>query len=182
MPIRYRALVSALLLIFMCATPLCAQENAGTDEFWIIWERELSAIEPCEEEDCSHSITLGHFIGDMEPKAAQKFFSGLGRFAAGPGDTHIRLPENALCFAGDAHDMPDPTTLERADKVDTLRGLTGVHVDLRGVRGPQSFKGSFGERAQAFMLRIFEEHDIPILTKEAAQASPGNAVLSMRYS
>lgn len=167
------------------AGPLSAQPatNVERNDFWVVWERNLPAFSECTGNDCTNSYYFGHFIDGMNSDQAQQFFSGLGRFATTPGNANIRLPRSPLCLAGETKEtFPDPAQMETSTALDTLRGLSGVHVDFRGVRGPQAFRGSFGERAQNFMLLVFAQHNIPVLTREEAAATPGNATLKMRYS
>ena len=175
-------LFTLCLLIGMPAFGQSA-ETGERNEFWVIWERNLRPFADCEGTDCGNTYYFGHYIDGMDSGQAQQFFSGLGSFAASPSNANIRLPHSPICLGGDTgEELPDPTLLEVATALETLRGLAGVHVDLRGVRGPQAFRGSFGERAQEFTVSVLADHGIPLLNKEQAAATPGNATLKMRFS
>ncbi|MEO0485227.1 MAG: hypothetical protein AAF092_04885 [Pseudomonadota bacterium] len=163
------------------AGPVSA-ETAEENDFWVIWERTLPGLPDCDGQTCDEAFYFGHLIEGMAPGEAQQFFAGLGAFVETPGAANIRMPRNPMCLGPQPATLPDATQLELAQRLDTLRGLPAVHVDLRGVRGPQSFRGSFGETAQAFLEEVFTKHGIAILTKEEAAATQGNATLTMRYS
>lgn len=174
-----RGVLVTLLLGALAAAPVFARE---TNDFWVVWERHLSALPGCDGEDCSQSLFFGHYIDGLDGPEAQRFFNGLAPFASAPENAAIRMTRSPLCLGPQEPTVPDVTTLEIADRSEFLRGLAGVYVDLRGVRGPQSFRGSFGEQAQAFLEASFAAHDIPILTEEEAAATQANPVLTMRYS
>lgn len=172
-----------------CALGLAASpswaNNLESNNFWVVWERSLNASTLCDADHCTNHVYISHFIEGMETPLAQRFFGRLQDLTNTPTHANIRTPQSPLCFqTGTVETRADinPAMLELANKVDTLRGLNGVFVDLRGVRGPQRFDGQFGPRAQKFVETIFAEHDIPILTREEAEAHPGNPTLSLRYS
>ena len=148
----------------------------------MIWERTLPALPDCDTDECREAYYFGHLIEGMAPGEAQQFFAGLGAFVETPGAANMRMPHNPMCLGPQPAALPDATKLDLAQGIDTLRGVTAVHVDLRGVRGPQSFRGSFGETAQAFLEETFTKYGIAILTKEEAVATQGNLTLNMRYS
>lgn len=176
---RSKSVLTLLLLGVTFVAPAQARES---NDFWVVWERHLSAIPGCDGEDCTQSLFFGHYIDGLDGPAAQNFFNGLAPFASTPEHAAIRMTRSPICMGPQEPTIPDVTTLEIADRSEFLRGLAGVHVDLRGVRGPQSFRGSFGEQAQAFLEASFSEHEIPILSKEDAAATRANPVLTMRYS
>ncbi len=168
------------LILSLITLPLWAQER---NDFWILWERDLPVIGDCTGSDCIQSTYFGHYINGMDASSAQRFFHGLQNFASDPSHANIRLPHSALCLSGAENPVyPDASLLEKASKIEMLQGLSGVHIDLRAVRGPQSFKGSFGERAQVFMEKTFAAHGIQILAKEDAAKTTGNPVVTMRFS
>lgn len=173
----------ALTLIFavLLTLPNLAFGQERND-FWIVWERGLPPLPDCKGEECTQSMYFGHYIDGMDGSQAQSFFQGLGQFASEPRNAGIRMARSPLCLGPQPEAIPDVTTLKKAPKIELLRGLEGVHVDLRGVRGPQSFRGSFGEEAQEFLEAAFAQHNIPILSKEDAAATRANATLSMRFS
>ncbi|MEM9350928.1 MAG: hypothetical protein AAGA47_11765 [Pseudomonadota bacterium] len=172
----------AFIFASLLGLPAGAQ-TAEINDFWVFWERSVPTLGECATgQDCAQSLYFGHYIDGMDTNQAQRFFDGLGRFASTPRNTNIRLGQSPVCLGPQPEALPDATQLALAERVETLRGLDGVYIDLRGVRGPQSARGSFGDKAQAFMLEVFARHDIPILTKKEAAARPGNPVLSMRYS
>ncbi|MEM1374978.1 MAG: hypothetical protein AAGF78_11425 [Pseudomonadota bacterium] len=177
-----RSLASVLAVMMWAAINVAPAQASETNDFWVVWERHLSAMPGCDGEDCSHSLYFGHYIDGLDGPEAQRFFNGLAPFASAPENTAIRMGRSPICLEPPKPGLPDVTTLEIAEKSELLRDLPGVHVDLRGVRGPQSFRGSFGEQAQAFLEASFAAHDIPILTKEQAAATRANPVLKMRYS
>lgn len=178
-----RASLCVLALVYPTAGSVGEVNN-----FWLIWERHLGTIPNCEGPECDHALYFSHLIDGYSNAQAQQFFGGMQRFVKNPQHRNMRLPQSPFCAPEPAEldeltlAYPDPTQLELAAKMDTLRGLEGVFVDLRGVRGPQAYDGQFGILAQEFLARMMTEHNIPILTREEAEAHPGNPILSMRYS
>ncbi|MEL6607836.1 MAG: hypothetical protein AAFO58_08925 [Pseudomonadota bacterium] len=162
----------------------CVGAQSDDDNvFWVVWERTLPELRDCDGATCDGGIYFSHRIDGMTSDVAHRFFGRMADFAQTPGDTNIRTQRSPMCFQdGGAVVMPDVTALDVATATQTLRGLEGVLVDLRGVRGPASADGEFGTRAQAATEARFADAGIPILTREAAEALPANAVLTMRYS
>lgn len=169
--------VIASLLIFLASA---AGAEGEENNIWIMWEH-LPQGRSCAGDDCKPLAEYrSHFLMNVPPTEAGSFFNGLRPTARTYGSadlTHDRLP---LCYDDPA--PPDHLKLDYAERLDTLRGITAIYADLRGVRGPANFKGQFGEEAQEILTKAFKDLKIEFLTKEAHPKTPGRPKLSLRYS
>lgn len=157
---------------------LAGVARAESNNLWVMWERVPH--------DGTASRYRSHLMFDVPRGEAEGFFTGLEPSAQRYGTASIAHDRSPICTAPPEPPPPltyiDTNGLTAVSRADTLRGLAGVHVDLRGVRGPAGYRSNFGEDAHAFLLRAFAEADIPILTKDDLDTAPGRPILYMRYS
>lgn len=173
-----RQAVQALLVWSL----LGAAAQADTNNLWVMWEN-IPGEKPAQ------SHYRSHLMFNVPQTTAEDFFYALIPSARRYGNANVAHEKSPLCMA---LDPPEPATtsplqvdeasLEIADKVATLRGLNGVFVDLRGVRGPPGYRANFGEDAHAYVLRAFADAGIPVLTREEMENAPGRPALKLRYS
>jgi len=179
--------------------PTMAQNLAGgaiqgvdaTDRsnLWIMWERVLGGADCAVNQDCAgKNQFLSHFIVDIPSSDALDFFQSLEPYATANGSANIAHKKSPICLGGlgssslDTPSVAEINALPLAEKIDTLRGLKGVYVDLRAVIGPAGYIGSFGQTAHQYLTVQFARAGIPILVKDDLLMAPGSPELSIRFS
>ncbi|MGR3467719.1 MAG: hypothetical protein ACU0CI_07540 [Shimia sp.] len=174
------------VIVFCFVLAIAEAAGAQDSRFWVVWERQFASLDGCADtQTCPPALYSMHMIQNIAPHAARTFYQNLEPAARATGVANLRLEASPICAAlpGQA-ETKDNVYEERiiADKIDTLRGLAGVYVDARGVRGPAEFEGGFGRLAQGFIEETFARHDIPLLERDARVRTPGAPILTMRFS
>ncbi len=171
-----RIAVIYLLVWLSFAGPGRADEK---NNIWIMWERVIDERGDCSGAGCADIRDFqSHFLMNLPARDATSLFSSLAPMARRYGSANVRHDALPLCPAAVGGDEP----LELSDKVDTLRGLDGIFVDLRGVRGPAGYQGQFGADAQAYLTDSFAMAGIAMKTRAEYENSQTVAALSLRYS
>lgn len=172
-------------LIFCAAfawlLPFAVQaQTAEQNNLWVMWERAVTGAETAE--------FRSHLMLNVPPAQARSFFENLTPSAKTYGAANVTHEVSPICLADQQQEeepemtMVDTTGMEMANKTDTLRGLNGVFVDFRAVRGPRTFTRDFGAEVHAYTVKAFKEAGIPMLTKEEVALEPGRPTLTLRYS
>ena len=172
-------LYAYLCLAFLCA-PFAQAQQTEQNNLWVMWERAATGEEKAE--------FRSHLMLNVPPAQARSFFENLAPSAKTYGAANVTHETSPICLADQAHDeqpemtMVDTLGMEVVDKVTTLRGLNGVFVDFRAVRGPRTFTRDFGAEVHAYTVKALQAAGIPLLTKEEAEVEPGRPTLTLRYS
>ena len=183
-----KALNMFRLLVCICAIS-CPMRAVAVEAntIWVMWERTNGQALACQQDDCgSQSTFQSHFLMNLPTDQAQILFEDWAPLAALKGSanvTHDRLP---ICGFSEA-DPTEITSVKEADRgmvdrLETLRGLTGIYADFRGARGPAWYRGEFGETADQMMRVAMQQAGVPLLTKEELANTPGRPQLSLRFS
>ncbi|KNG92641.1 hypothetical protein [Pseudaestuariivita atlantica] len=175
-----------LLAASLLAGPVAAQQSAASNNLWLMWEQ-IPATDPLciGAEECAPKRRLrSHFMMNVPTPDAASLFERLEPSARYFGSANLEHEALPICLDGPDEPgvIPDYTTMEYAEKIDTLRGLTGVFADLRGARGPATFKGNFGGEAHTFLVEAMAQAGIPMVAKDDLDQVPGRPTLSLRYS
>jgi hypothetical protein len=156
-----------------------AQSNEQHN-LWIMWERAVA--------DKDEAKFLSHLMLNVPPDQARRFFENLTPSAITYGAANVTHETSPICLADQQQqDKPEMTMIdtlgmEVADKIATLRGLNGVFVDFRAVRGPRTFTRDFGAEVHSYTVKALQAAGIPLLTKEEVEKTPGRPTLTLRYS
>lgn len=168
-----------LFVSALCASFSFAQD-AKQNNLWVMWEQAATGTE--------NAKFRSHLMLNVPPDQARSFFENLTPSAQTYGAANVTHETSPLCLADQQHqEKPDMTMvdtlgMEVADKITTLRGLNGVFVDFRAVRGPRTFTRDFGAEVHAFTVKALQSAGIPLLTKQEADVEPGRPTLTLRYS
>lgn len=176
-----RDLTSYLLLCLALLWGTFARAQ-GTEQnnLWVMWERAVTGKEKAE--------FRSHLMLNVPPSQAQSFFDSLTPSAMTYGAANVAHETSPICLADQprqdepARTMIDTIGMDVADKVTTLRGLNGVYVDFRAVRGPRTFTRDFGAEVHGYAITTLQAAGIPLLTKEEIDTHPGRPTLTLRYS
>lgn len=143
----------------------------------ILWERIVSGQKKPE--------FRSHLMFNVPPNEARSFFQNISPSAKQYGAADIAHESSPLCLSQDQEPeltIVDTRGMELADKLSTLRGLNGIYVDFRAVRGPRTFSGDFGRRVHEYVIAALQKSGIPLLGKKELEITPGKPTLSFRYS
>lgn len=164
------------------ATSAGAEVN---ERFWILWEHIEQRSENCRQADCTarHNY-ISRLFEPQDRQAIYRLFGMLDFQAAtrGRAAEHPQAPR--ICQHYDAEILLgfDPERLELSNKVEALRELAGVEIDVRGLQAPAAFPGDFGERLQSEIESRFYAAGIRILSSEQAARTPGRPKLNIYFS
>jgi hypothetical protein len=175
---RYYQILS--LLSGLCIAQLSYAQNTEQNNLWVMWER--SSL------DKANAQFRSHLLLNVPPEQARSFFEKLTPSARTYGSANVAHETSPICLADQAEQehpeigMVDTLGMEVADKITTLRGLDGVFVDFRAVRGPRTFTRDFGAEVHSYVVKALQNADITLLSKDEVDVSPGRPTLTLRYS
>ena len=173
-----KSMLCVVLALFWA--PLSMAQDSEQNNLWVMWERSATASETAQ--------FRSHLMLNVPPDQARSFFENLAPSAQTYGAANVTHETSPICLADQKHDekpdmtMVDTLGMEVSDKITTLRGLNGVFVDFRAVRGPRTFTRDFGAEVHAYTVKALQAAGIPLLTKEQSETAPGRPILTLRYS
>lgn len=166
--------------------PVFAQTAAEpTDRLWIMWEHFAEASGCGNDQQCPpHRFYTTRLLGLPTTERLQKTFGMLDRLALIRG----LPPENPNAPRICQHQDPEvlagfqPEKLPVSEKIDALRGLEGVEINLRTLQAPVGYSGDFGGYLQAEVERRFRQAGIRILNEDERMRTPGRPKLNVYFS
>jgi hypothetical protein len=180
----HRYYLALCLVCSLCfAQPSYAQntqKEAEKNNLWVMWERSNS--------NETNAQFRSHLLLNVPPEQARSFFENLTPSAKVYGAANVAHETSPICLADQAKQeqpqmrMVDTLGMELADKIATLRGLDGVFVDFRAVRGPRTFTRDFGSEVHGYVVKALQNAGVPLLTKDEVDVTPGRPTLTLRYS
>lgn len=156
------------------------------DRFWILWEKFRYVGENCPHgTDCilkrdfasrplrpDYSADLYRMFGVMDPRGQ----------SAPRQDSHPEAPE--IC-AADQDQIAvgfDPLQIPQSLKIEALRGIKTIHMDLRNLSAPPHYSDSFGQDIHTEFSRRLTAAGIRVVDKEVITTVPGQPSLSIFFS
>lgn len=180
------AIALAVLLL------LCPNEGAanGTvvsksaDRFWILWERVRYAGEHCPfGQDCNEMRSFSARPLTTNNTGFIFRLFGLQAPLAGPQplpNTHPDAP--SFCEKSSSRPAVEPLAMPKSEKVEVLRGVKALHLDLSNLKSPPGFRQDFGAKLQKQFSDILRGAGIKVVSKEALAQIPGQPVLNVYFS
>lgn len=162
------------------ATPVAQAQDSKQNNLWVMWERANTQDETAQ--------FRSHLMLNVPPAQARSFFENLTPSAMTYGAANVTHETSPIYLADQVEQekpemtMIDTLGMEITDKITTLRGLNGVFVDFRAVRGPRTFTRDFGAEVHGYTVKALQAAGIPLLTKEEVAVEPGHPTLTLRYS
>jgi len=165
-------------------------QDADRSNLWIMWEHVQDDPVCAGNQNCPENRDLrSHVMMSIDSGWASDFFTSMHDTALQFGEASLEHDRSLICTGPQEH-VPEQTgmtpemvlDLPLAKMVDTLRGLDGVHADLRGLRGPPGYLGDFGTDMHNIMEQVMQEADIPILSRENLGQTLGQPRFVARYS
>jgi hypothetical protein len=178
--IRFSGVILALLLGF----PASAQTD--TSKIWLTWERIRPNKELCQKKNLCRPIS--HYVTRLfeEPSAqrARSIIGSLDTLAAKRGRPVSTEKPPKICQNVNAIKILgfDPESWPLSKKLDALRGIKGVHFNLRKLKPPVGFVGDFGGGLQAVVEQKFQRAGLRVLSKAEMEKTPGQPRLNIYFS
>lgn len=173
--------------VFMCTEAAFAAGIGSPEErFWISREVISSGVDNCRNGDCPRfSDFTTRLFNPNDRDNLRRMMSLLDFQSAAAGRPLIHPETPQFC----SRQLPNPEQviwnpewMQMSDKLESLRGLQGLHVDVSGLKGPEGFVGDFGPSLQAELERQFSAAGIRMVTKEEVEKVPGQPKLAVYFS
>ena len=172
----------ALTLLLSCA----AGPTVAEDRFWILWERFRYTGDNCpngENCDVTREFT-SRPLTPQYPETIYRMFGATGPrgFAAAPETNHPEAPQ--VCDSNQAALAVgfDPIDLPQSLKIEALRGVDAIHVNLTKLKSPPGFPDSFGQELHRKFVAKLEDAGIRVVSEQELTAIPGQPKLSLFFS
>lgn len=179
-----------LLLLFLTvfwvfwATMAAAQQ--AQERFWVLWEHIERTGSNCPNATtCTERRTYAsRLFNPQNRENIYRLFGMLDFQAAARGQKADHPDAPRICQHHDPEVVLgfDPEALPLSEKLEALRGLTGVAFDITRLKAPQGFEGDFGAKLQTAFEAQFKEAGIAILSEEERLKAPGQPKLNIYFS
>ncbi len=158
----------------------------ANDKFWVLWERISHIGQNCPSgAGCLEKRTYASRPLDMpDNEIIYRMFGATSGHKSGatfpaehpdaPRICNSNFAELSLGF--------QPEALPRSIKIEALRGIDTVFVDIRNLKSPPGFEENFGEKTHHEFVRILERGGIKVVTEEELSAVPGHPKLAVFFS
>lgn len=156
------------------------------ERYWITKEELSYGVDKCRDGRCPrHSEFTTRLFNPQEEAQMRRLMSLLDFQAAAEGRP-LEHPETPQ-FCAQQMPSPDqviwnPEWMQMSDKLEALRGLQGLYVDVSELKAPEGYQGEFGAELQKEVERRFEAAGIRMVTKEEVERIPGQPKLSVFFS
>lgn len=172
-----------ILLLLLCLTPTLVSAN---DRFWILWERYHQVGPDCPNgANCltkrefssrplprEQSANIYRLFGVMDPRG----FNG----ASDQPDPNA--PQ--VCDANDANLKIgfDPLAVPQSLKVEALRGVKALHVDLTRLKAAPGHAQDFGAKVHRAFVAKLAAAGLRVVDEESIRTIPGQPTLNIFFS
>lgn len=156
------------------------------DRFWILWERFQHVGNNCPDSvECFQRREFTtRLLESAKPASLYRLFGVMD-----PHNVTAVAPSQdpdapKVCNANEA---PigigfDPFKLPQSIKVEALRGISSVFLDLRSLRAPPGFSSGFGPDLHQKFVQYLEGAGIQVVDEEALAHVPGQPRLNVYFS
>lgn len=177
-----------VLLVSVCwvlwATMAGAQQTQ--ERFWVLWEHIEQTGSNCPNAStCNERRTYAsRLFNPQNRENIYRLFGMLDFQAAVRGQKADHPDAPRICQHHDPEVVLgfDPEVLPLSEKLDALRGLKGVALDITRLKAPQGYEGNFGAKLQVAFEERFKQAGIAILSEEERLNAPGQPKLNIYFS
>jgi len=171
------------IICLLAASPVGSE---GSDRFWILWEKQEMVGANCPDgQQCILKRNYASRLVDgINLQKMYRLFGLMDGAALATG----RLAEHPQAPRICQHNDPEvqlgfnPERLPMVEKIEVLRGLTGVNFDLRNLTPPPGHSSDFGRKLHTQFVAKLEDAGIKVLTKQEVAHTPGQPVLNIYFS
>ncbi len=177
-----------VLVLGVAATllPGGGQGQAPAERYWISRETVSTGVDNCRDGACPHTSTYTTRLFSPESKTQLRRLMSLLDFQAAANGMPVEHPDTPeFC----AQQMPDPNRviwnpewMKTSHKLEALRGLEAIHVDVSKLKAPEGFDGPFGKALQKEVEAKFAAAGIPIVSAQDVERVPGQPKLQVFFS
>ncbi len=170
-----------MILVLFAGLPAVAQTDSS--RIWLTWERIRPNPKLCQEKDLCRPIS--HYVTRLfeEPsvKRARAIVRSLDALASKQGWSVPAKNEPMICQNVNAMTVLgfDPESWPLSKTLDALRGIKGIHFDLRKLKPPVGYVGEFGPSLQAVVEKKFHQAGLRVLSKAEMEKTPGQPRLNI---
>lgn len=176
-----------LLAILVCSISVsAAMGDSAQNRIWFLWEQRGMNPDLCSHKNhcdpvSSYTPRLAEETSDTN---ARNMFTALEQLAAArnlPAD-HPEGPQ--ICQHTDAAAILgfEAESWPISEKTAALHGLQGVYFKLDTLTGPPNYQGEFGQNVHDTVVAKFNAANIPVLTEEEMENTPGKPHLNIFFS
>lgn len=179
-----------LLVIFLSAISSIPTDAKGQsaaevkDLFWVLWEkREMIG------DDCPNSVSCvyrrsfqSRLLAQHRARPLVKLFAENEDLKWSSGGKALSPPR--ICQDTEPHGatLGNPELQLLSNKLDAMRGLVGVGMNLRNLRPPPGHRSDFGDRLQAVFEEKFRNVGLIVVSPDEAARLPGQPKLNLFLS
>ncbi len=184
--IGMKAKTAWVLGMILVGIPTVSGSENISERYWISRETLSTGVDNCRDGKCPQEKQYTTRLFAPESKTQLRRLMSLLDFQAAANGMPVEHPERPeFC----AQQMPDPNTviwnpewMKTSHKLEALRGLEAIHVDVSGLKAPTGFNGPFGTALQKEVEAKFAAAGIPIVSKEEIERVPGQPKLQVFFS
>ncbi len=168
---------AAILGLFLAVA--ASAQAAPEDRFWLLWEHRQTD-EDCDGAACESAYRSRLFTPENDEWLYRMFGpADHGAIDEGQNPDAPRICQNNLEPGAPEYDTERQFL---SDKLDALRGLIGVGVDLRNMRPPPGYSSSFGTELQEEFETRLRAAGLLVLDPAEAARLPGQPKLGVFFS
>ncbi len=156
------------------------------DRFWILWERVKHVGQHCPGgAQCAEQHTYSSRPLETNNSGFIYRLFGLSSALHKGGELPLDHPDAPLICRHNQAELTqgfDPETLPKSEKIEVLRGVSALHMDLSNLKAPPGFSDTFGAGVHAQFVSLLQEAGIRIVDADALALVPGQPVLNLYFS
>ncbi|GGE54171.1 hypothetical protein [Actibacterium pelagium] len=181
----FKALAISAVIAAMPAVATAQSFPQVEDRFWILWEKEgLSGTGCPKGAACVFSRDYrATLLSDKVTPQLQKLFQqdqGVyerGRLGPAKDAPHVCQQHGAVAYL-----ETNPELQLLSDRLDALRGLVGVGLDLRKLKPPPGESNVFGQRLHEAFTRKFRDAGLIVVSPDESARLPGQPKFNLFFS
>ncbi|SFL19460.1 hypothetical protein SAMN04488036_106185 [Shimia haliotis] len=173
----------ALTALVVCAA---GAVHSDEDRFWILWEKVKFIGQHCPDgAQCLVEKTYA-----SRPLATDNTAFIYRLFGATEGRSNDAFhfgehPEAPVVCSGNQAKLTlgfEPEALPRSEKIEVLRGINALHVDLTGLKPPPGFDDNFGVSLHQRFVQTLAAGGVRVVGKDEVARIPGQPILNLYFS
>lgn len=168
----------------MAGIPAASQTDIS--RIWLTWEHIRPNKELCQKKNLCRPIS--HFVTRLfEEPSLQRARAIVGSLDALAAKRAIKVPASETPrFCQNVNAMKvlgfDSEAWPLSKKLDALRGIKGIHFDLRTLKPPVGYVGEFGAGVQTIVEQKFHKAGLRVLSKAEMEKTSGQPRLNIYFS
>ncbi|MGB0798731.1 MAG: hypothetical protein ACPGRD_05385 [Planktomarina sp.] len=182
-----------IYLYLLCFLSLTSTMGAGQaqsldredERFWISREYISNGVDNCKPGTCPQISKYTTRLFAPRNDDQLRRMMALLDFQSAANGLPLEHPEAPQFCANQVPDdtvVWNPEWMQMSHKLESLRGLEGLHVDVSGLKAPDWYEGDFGANLQAALVSKFTEAGINVVDKDVVDLIPGKPKMAIYFS